>query len=216
MPKKDDNILAEVEGKAVHINPFQGFQPAFYGNTHLELETDRIVEKTQYLFTQKESHVLLSKVEAVQYMTTGNTVLLALGFATLPILVGVVFLIVWIFIKYRYLAIVSPGITLVVKVKGDQEPYLDFMDRVMAQMEKLAKAQTTAEPRSAPVVSMPPPPLERTPAPQPQHVRATIPAAANTIRCTNCNSELNVPPGAPGRKFRCPNCKEILKAPPGM
>jgi hypothetical protein len=34
-----------------------------------------------------------------------------------------------------------------------------------------------------------------------------------TVKCTNCNKEIHLPPEAAGRVIRCPHCKALVTLP---
>jgi hypothetical protein len=211
----DDRVLSDITGMAVTVM-FNGqmlapFAMGLFGSTRIELLPTRVVEDTKYIVSAKQNEILLSEIDNVEYAVRGNQLLLVLGFAMLPLCgVGLIFLLLYCFLfKYRFLIIRSRTAMQVIGVKGDPDRYLDFMQDVLAEAERVKGLRGgSSAPSAAPA---PPRPSPRAPAvTTAPESRAPMPTV---IACPNCRSEYRLPPGSGGKKFRCQNCKGVIEAP---
>lgn len=202
--RDDENILAEISGKPV--NAFgNALAPSGWGKTRLQLTPTRLVERTKHIVSETYSELLLQEVQGAALAVRGNPALLALGFATLAIFgLGLIFLLLYLFImKNRFLIIHGGTFTQHVTVKGDPGPYLEFMEEVLAQAEKIkterkllgaGSSAATAGAGQAPAFSN----------------QSSEPLVMN---CPSCGAEYRLPPGSAGKKFRCSSCKAVMQAP---
>ncbi len=206
MRDEDPDILSEVEGKPV--NTFgQMLQASSWGKTRIELHRTRLVEHTKHIVSETESQILLTELQGAAYAVRGNPVLLGLGMATLVIFgLGIIFLILYCFVmKKRFLIFHGGTFTQQLTIQGDPEPYLEFMEDVLARAEKLKKelkagaGGTTA---SAPASSS-------------SRVSASRSSSGTVVECPSCGTEVRLPEGSGGKKFRCSNCKTVMQAPSG-
>ncbi len=123
-------FLAEVEGPRA-IAKFGTLAPAFLGSTIIQLHEDRVIEYTTGPIAARECHLLATEIDSVEILTTGNPLWLLLGVLMLPVYgLGLIFLVLFFFIKHRFLAIRSAGNVVAVGLRGDEEPYRKFMFNV--------------------------------------------------------------------------------------
>src|SRR5207249_3830095 len=90
-------------------------------------------------------------------------------------------------------------------IKGDPREYLDFMEQVLAQAERV-KANLRGEAGETAAVrapALPPPSPSRS-------------GGGAVLNCSSCGAEYRLPPGSAGKKFRCSSCKAVLQAPADM
>ena len=137
----DDEVISEVDGRPVKVG-FGGhlLTPGSYGGTTLELYRDRVVEKTKHIVSRREAELLLTDVESVELLTAGNSSYLGLGILTLLLLIGIVFLVLYFLFPHRILLIRGKSTALLVAVKGDVDPYLDFMEATLLQAKRAPTA----------------------------------------------------------------------------
>ena len=121
-----------VSGKPANAN-LGAIVPASFGRTTLSLESDRVVEETRKPLVTRHTELRLKKVDSVEISTAPNPTLLVLGIVTIPVFgIGLLVLLVWIFVRVRFLAIRSGSNALVVCMQGPDDRYHDFMDAVLA------------------------------------------------------------------------------------
>jgi LSD1 subclass zinc finger protein len=206
MRDEDPDILGEVEGKPV--NSFGNvLQASSWGWTRIELHRTRLVEHTKHIISETESQILLTELQGAAYAIRGNPVLLGLGIATLVFLVGIVFLVLYCFVmKKRFLIFHGGTFTQQLAIQGDPEPYLEFMEDVLARAEKLKKELKAASGTTAAASASPPSP----------NVSPSRSSGGTVVECPSCGTEVRLPAGSGGKKVRCSNCKTVMQAPPGV
>jgi len=125
---------------------FGTLRPAFFGRTTLSLCKTRIVENTRRIVARRYSEILLTEVDSAEMTASGNPVWLFLGLITLPLAVGMLFLVVYFFKKHRFLIIHSGSIAQVVAVRLDVGQYCQFMTAVLKAAEKAKSIRKTETP----------------------------------------------------------------------
>lgn len=130
--------LLEITGKPAFSN-LGVVSPSLFGQTTFQLLETRIVEKTKRVIARRYCEVLLSEVDSAEIVEDGNPVLLVLGFATLAIFIGIIFIALFFFVKNRYLIIRSGSNVQVLVIKGadGMEKCTNFMNEVLKRAEKL-------------------------------------------------------------------------------
>src|SRR5262249_46491336 len=145
-----------------------------------------------FVVTEEESYLLLSQLQGAAYVKRPHPVFIAVGFATLFLFgLGVIFLLLALFLKYRFLILHGTAVNYAVGIKGAADDYLDFMDAVLDQAAK-TKGAVVAASTAAP----------------PAHAAAPSRSSDGTVmNCPNCGMEYRLPAGSAGKKFRCSSCK---------
>lgn len=207
MAIKRNKVLMEVSGKPVHIW-VGNLSSSRWGYTRLELLPTRVIESTKFIVRERNCELLLSSVQGAEMITSGNATFLALTFALLPLFgLGLLFLIPYFLFKHKFLVIHGMFVTVHVAVKGDPEPFLDFMDAVILEAEKAkaafrggsdSKASSDEGSQRDDFLDKAPPPTN------PGFVRAV---------CPTCNMEYQVPVSGAGKRYSCQNCKGLFQAP---
>jgi hypothetical protein len=215
--EEDREPLAEVTGKPVVMVFTNTMTPSSYGRTRLSLYPTRVVEDTRYVVTERKSAIFLSDVLAVEYVAQGNPVFLVLGIPLILLFgLGIILIVLYFFLKYRFLVIRTAGYSQMVSIKGDVEPYLDFMAAVLDEVERVkaggvppgreaveAAAAQAAQPTPPPV-----PPAAR------RHVAPATPEgrpAEVIITCGKCGASYRLPKGSTGGRFRCQGCQGVIE-----
>jgi hypothetical protein len=203
-------ILAEISGASVQVNPWGGFIWSNWGSARLLLTPTRIVERTKFFISERFTTAMLHQVTSVSIVTQPNPVLLAIGIPLSVILIGLVFLLLALFWRHQYLVIRTAGDVLVIGCKGNIAPYEDFMHDVLDEVERArvagALASTSAQapltPGQAPLV-----PEVAGPAPR---VTSGPSQAQKPVRCGECGAEYRIPSGSAGKRFKCQGCQAII------
>lgn len=127
---------ASVTGKRANV--LSGtLVPVPFGSTTLTLTKGRVVADTRKPLAKRHVQLRLTHVDSAEVSTTRNPVLLVLGLATVPVYgIGLLVLLVWILLKFRYLSIRSSASTLAVRMQGPEDPYFDFMESVLVAAEE--------------------------------------------------------------------------------
>ncbi len=130
--------LLEVSGKAA--TSYYGFlAPTLFGKTTLQLTDSRIIERTRKTIHSRYCEVPLSKVDSVEIAEDGMSWLLVLGFFTLALYgLGLVFFLLYFFVKYKYLIVRSGSNVQVLCIQGGpgMERAREFMAAVLQQTER--------------------------------------------------------------------------------
>lgn len=144
--RADDELLAESDGDSVIGKPVKSIGnvlvPSMFGTTRLTLREHVIVEETKRLLSQRRVEMLITEVESAELRVDPNPMLLLLTVVTLPILIGLIFLLLYLFRLNRSLVFHSSGNAVVVGVKGDAQRYERFMQQVL---EAARKARSNSE-----------------------------------------------------------------------
>ncbi len=110
--------------------------PSMFGTTTLEIVGSRLIETTHGILSQRHAELLLTEVDSAEFRITPNPALLGAGLALLPFFgIGLLVLPFYFFIKYKFLIIHSGSNATVVAITGNEEPFRDFMDNVLAAAE---------------------------------------------------------------------------------
>ena len=110
--------------------------PSMFGTTTLELGGARLIETTQGILSQRHAELLLTEVDSAEFRIQPNPALLGAGLALLPLFgIGLLVLPFYFFIKYKFLIVHSGSNTTVVAITGNEDPFRDFMDNVLAAAE---------------------------------------------------------------------------------
>ncbi len=139
MESRFQPVLLEVTGKPAFAN-LGVVSPSMFGQTTFQLMETRIVEKTKRAIARRYCEVLLCEVDSAEIVEDGNPVLLVLGFLTVGLFgIGLLFIILYFFIKNRYFIIRSGNNVQVLAIKnGDgMEQCTSFMNEVLKRAEKL-------------------------------------------------------------------------------
>ena len=200
---RESLVLGEVEGKPATVMAGGVVVPDYFGNARLQLQPTRLVLTGRHTVAEDNAELLLSEVESVAYLVRGNPLFLIFGILTAGMCVGVFLIVVYFFLKYRYIVVRGRNTVLAVGVVGDEAPYLAFMQTVLAQVEKV---KGTAS-QSASFGSVPSRPVAA-PAALP-----ALPGGGMTTACPACGTEYKLPKGSAGKKFRCTTCKGVVQAP---
>ena len=130
-------MVATVSGKAATAS-IGTVAPAMFGTTTLQLYETRVVETTKLIIAGRDSELLLSELDSAELTTKGNPLWLLLGILTLWLFgIGLIFIIVYFFAKHRFLIVRSMSNVQIVGIKGDEQPYRDFMAAALAAGERL-------------------------------------------------------------------------------
>jgi len=144
-PSADDDSLAELDGNSVMGKPVKSIGnvlvPSMFGTTRLILREHVLVEDTKRLLSQRRVEMLIAEVESAELRVDPNPILLVLTVVTLPILIGLIFLLLYLFRLNRSLVFHSSGNAIVVGVKGDVQRYENFMQQVL-QAARTARSNT--------------------------------------------------------------------------
>jgi len=123
--------LVSVEGKPVSCN-FGGFVPSMFGWTVLSLFRDQVVEQTKRIVGGRDSELLLSEVDSAEIVFKGNPLWIGLGFLTIALYgLGILFFILYVCLKHKFLIIHSKSNLHVVSIKGDDDQYRNFLAAVL-------------------------------------------------------------------------------------
>jgi hypothetical protein len=205
MPHNREQILEEVAGKAVQIH-WGSYTQAFFGSGRLQLMPNRVVETTYFIISERHREILLTDIQAVDYLVTGNPWFLFFGILLLPCLVGIVFLVLYFIVKYRYLVVHCASCSQAIGIQGNMDPYLDFRDAVLHEVGR-AKRRENKGAKEASVG----PSAGSLPG-----TRAIKEGGQTlTVACPSCGTEYRLPADSTGKKFRCQNCQGIIQAPTG-
>ena len=197
---RESLVLAEVEGKPATVLAGGVVAPDYFGNARLQLQPTRLVLTARHTIAEDNAELLLSEVESVSYLVRGNPLFLIFGILTAGLCVGVFLVVVYFFLKYRYIVVRGRNTVLAIGVVGEEAPYLAFMQAVLAQVEKV---KGTAN-QSASFGSV---------AARPATAPLALPGGGMTIACPACGAEYKLPKGSAGKKFRCTQCKGVVQAP---
>jgi len=103
-----------------------------FGKTTIELHKDRVVELTKGPIYSRDCHVSVAEIDSAEVVTCGNQLYLILGIATLALFgLGVIFLLLFLFVKHKFLVIHSSSNALALSIKGAPEPYHEFKSNVI-------------------------------------------------------------------------------------
>lgn len=132
-----ETAIAELTGKPAVAN-YGTIVPGFFGRTTLQLQSNRLVEKTQRLIGRRHATILLTQVDSVEIVEDGNPLWLILGFFTIMLFIGFVFFILYFILKNKYLAVRSGNNVQIVMLNSMNESNAEaFMNAVLKQVESL-------------------------------------------------------------------------------
>ncbi len=121
-----------VSGKAASSSFGHVLVPSMFGNTTLTLRGDRLIDDTKKIVASHHSEILLSRIDSAEIAVSGNNALLGIGLVTLPMFgVGVLFFLLYLFIKNRFLVIRSGSNAAVLVIKGAEDEFQEFLDAVL-------------------------------------------------------------------------------------
>src|SRR4051812_22443168 len=111
-----DDVVAEISGRSVSVL-WGGaqYQISQWGSARLILTPTRLIEKTKFFITSRETSIALDQITSITLLTTGNPMMLILT----P-LCGLGLLLFMLF-KIRILVVHSAGGLGVIGVKGSEE-----------------------------------------------------------------------------------------------
>lgn len=201
----DRDAIEQVSGKRVQVMYGGGLVPQMFGKTTFTLYPDRLVEDTTGVVLKDHTQVPLNAINGVNICTHGNPILLILGFATLWVFgLGLIFLILYYFIRKNFLVVISEGHIYALQRKGADGKYTDFAETLMdlviaARTSTGGEEQGGASPskRAAPAALAAP----------------AAPAKGATVSCNGCGAEYRMPAGSSGKKFRCTQCRTVVEVP---
>lgn len=132
---KESDSTSQTDAKSVTGKPVKTIGnvlvPNVFGTTQLTLRDHVIVEETKRLLSQRHVEVLLTEIESAELRVDPNPILLVLAIVTLPILIGLIFLLLYLFRLNRSLVVRSAGNAIVIGLKGDLRRYERFMEQVL-------------------------------------------------------------------------------------
>ncbi|MCG9885863.1 MAG: hypothetical protein MH825_09875 [Cyanobacteria bacterium] len=132
------NAVLEITGKAA--NSYYSFlSPALIGTTTLQVRKGRVVERTRKIIATRNCEILLSEIDSVEIIEDGISWLLVLGIFTVFLYgLGIIFWILYFFLKYQYLIIHSGGNAQVLCISGagGMERAKTFMEEVLRRSEQ--------------------------------------------------------------------------------
>lgn len=112
-----ERILAQFSGGAVNyaygiLNPV-----GFSRKTTLKLTETRLVETTKKFIATRYCEIRITKIDSAEIVEQGRAWLIALGVLTLPLYgIGLIFLVLYFFLKNKYLLIYSSNNTVAVEI----------------------------------------------------------------------------------------------------
>lgn len=201
----DRDAIDQVSGKRVQVMYGGGLVPQMFGKTTFTLYSDRLVEDSAGVVLKDHTQVPLNAINGVNICTHGNPILLFLGIFTLWFFgLGLIFLVLYFFIRKNFLVVISEGHIYALQRKGPDSKYNDFAETLMdmviaARTGGGVEEQATSPPsrRSAPAALAAP---------------AASPKGA-TVSCNGCGAEYRMPAGSSGKKFRCTQCRTVVEVP---
>lgn len=203
MRDDDSNVLASISGKPV--NAFGHFlSESSWGKTRLELHETRLIEDTKHIVSEQHSEILLQEMQGAAFVTRPNPLLIGIGFATIALFgLGLILLLLALFVgKKRFLIFHGGTFTQHLSITGDANRYLNFMEDVLTQAEKIKRERKVTGGSSSSGNSNP-------------VSTGTSSRARDEIvmNCPACDTEYKLPAGSAGKKFRCSSCKAVMQAP---
>jgi hypothetical protein len=137
----NSTAILEVIGKP-GISNYGVIVPSLFGRTKLQLHPTRVVEKTQLIITRRHCTMLLSKIDSVEIVETGNSLWLVLGFMTLSMFIGVIFFVLYFVIKNKYLVLRSESNVQVVMLNAANTATAEqFLDALLQRSEDCQSKQ---------------------------------------------------------------------------
>lgn len=135
-------VLQEVTGGAAFSN-VGVLTPAMFGNTTLQLTHNRVIERTKRIISRRYCEIQLHRVDSAEIVEEGVIALLILGFPLLALFfVGIIFIILYFFIKNKYLIIRSDSNAVVMVIRsGKTEQARAFMEQVLKAAEVAQTSQ---------------------------------------------------------------------------
>jgi hypothetical protein len=134
-PNAKGQVLNFVVGKPVSAWGM-AMVPASYGKTTLQLMETRVSERTRRPIIRRDCSLLLTEIDSGEIATHGNPLWIALGAATIAMFgLGIIFIILFFFLKHRFLVIRSHSGQIAVALKGDATQYQHFLDAVLSAAE---------------------------------------------------------------------------------
>jgi hypothetical protein len=128
--------ILELAGKP-GISNYGVIVPSMFGRTKLYLHPTRVVEKTQLIVTRRHCTMLLSKIDSVEIIETGNSLWLVLGFMTISMFIGIVFFAMYFIVKNKYLVIRSESNTQLVMLNAANTATAEqFLDALLQRSEE--------------------------------------------------------------------------------
>ncbi len=124
-------IIAEISGKPTS-QTFSNITAATFGKSKLTLHDTKLVENTKQIISRRHCELLLSQIDSAEITTKGNPMWLVLGLLTLALYgLGLIFFIVFLFSKHRFLIVRSGNNAQAIVLRGPLAPYEDFMTQVL-------------------------------------------------------------------------------------
>jgi hypothetical protein len=132
-----DKAVMELSGKP-GVSSYGTVVPGFFGRTTLQLQPTRLVEKTQQVIARRNCTVLLTQIDSIEIVEAGNPLWLVLGAITISFLVGIIFFVLYFFLKHKYLLVRSGNNAQLVMLDSQNEAKAEqFMDTLLKQVEAL-------------------------------------------------------------------------------
>lgn len=132
--------LAQFTGGAVN-NAYGILSPVGFGRTTtLILTEDRVIEITKKFIASRYCEIRVSRIDSVEITEQGISWLLILGFMTIALYgIGLIFIILYFFIKQKYLLIYSGSNMIAVQIqkKMDKAIASDFAKKTLDQADRL-------------------------------------------------------------------------------
>jgi hypothetical protein len=92
--------------------------PAAYGKTTLTVTSNTVVERTKRAIATRYCEAPIGKIDSVEIVEDGNPLFLALGLTTLMFGIGIIFLVLYFVIKYKYLVVRSGNNVQIVMISS--------------------------------------------------------------------------------------------------
>jgi hypothetical protein len=136
-----NKAITELSGKP-GVSSYGAIVPGFFGRTTLQLQPTRLVEKTQQVIARRHCTVLLTQIDSIEIVEAGNPLLLVLGVMTISFLVGIIFIVLYFFLKHKYLLVRSGSNAQLVMLNSANETQAEqFMEALLKQVEELQPSQ---------------------------------------------------------------------------
>jgi len=106
--------------------------PGVVGSALCSIEEDRLVVQSNGWLSQRDCEVFLEEIHSVEVSTGRHPLLLILTLLTLAIYVWILFLVLYLVLRFRTLSVHAGGTTLSMVISKGDERATDFVDQIMA------------------------------------------------------------------------------------
>ena len=100
------------------------------------LSATRLTESSRRLIGSRHVELLVKRIDSADLCSRGNVAFLVVGLMLLGVYgLGLLFLLLYAFLRSRYLVFRSGSNVVAVKVQGDLVPYQRFLEATLQQAE---------------------------------------------------------------------------------